>query len=99
MMSTQPQVKRIEELRRLLQQASYAYYVLDAPTMEDTVYDRLYRELQELETKNPELITHDSPTQRPILPQSVIIFPCIVWKMPLILKNCKIGINVGDDTH
>ena len=64
MMSTQPQVKRIEELRRLLQQASYAYYVLDAPTMEDTVYDRLYRELQELETKNPELITHDSPTQR-----------------------------------
>jgi DNA ligase (NAD+) len=63
-MSTQPQVKRIEELRRLLQQASYAYYVLDAPTMEDTVYDRLYRELQELETKNPELITHDSPTQR-----------------------------------
>ena len=48
MMSTQPQVKRIEELRRLLQQASYAYYVLDAPTMEDTVYDRLYRELQEL---------------------------------------------------
>ena len=64
MMSTQPQVKRIEELRRLLQQASYAYYVLDAPTMEDTVYDRLYRELQELETKNPELITRDSPTQR-----------------------------------
>ncbi|MFN5873442.1 MAG: NAD-dependent DNA ligase LigA [Aphanizomenon sp.] len=64
MMSTQPQVKRIEELRRLLQQASYAYYVLDAPTMEDTVYDRLYRELQELETKNPELITYDSPTQR-----------------------------------
>jgi DNA ligase (NAD+) len=63
-MSTQPQVKRIEELRRLLQQASYAYYVLDAPTMEDTVYDRLYRELQELETKNPELITRDSPTQR-----------------------------------
>ena len=64
MMSNQPEVKRIEELRRLLQQASYAYYVLDAPVMEDTVYDRLYRELQELETQNPELITPDSPTQR-----------------------------------
>ncbi|MFO5476025.1 MAG: NAD-dependent DNA ligase LigA, partial [Dolichospermum sp.] len=64
MISTQPELKRIEELRSLLQKASYAYYVLDAPTMEDPVYDRLYRELQELETKNPELITPDSPTQR-----------------------------------
>ena len=64
MMSTQPELKRIEELRRLLQKASYAYYVLDAPTLEDTVYDRLYRELQELETKYPELVTTDSPTQR-----------------------------------
>ena len=64
MMSNQPEVKRIEELRCLLQKAGYAYYVLDAPIMEDTVYDRLYRELQELETKNPELITPDSPTQR-----------------------------------
>jgi DNA ligase (NAD+) len=58
------ETKRIEELRRLLQQAGYAYYVLDAPIMEDTVYDRLYRELQELEIKYPQLITSDSPTQR-----------------------------------
>ena len=64
MLPTKTEVKRIEELRRLLQQAGYAYYVLDAPIMEDTVYDRLYRELQELETQNPELITPDSPTQR-----------------------------------
>lgn len=64
MIQTHPEAKRVEELRRLLQQASYAYYVLDAPIMEDTVYDRLYRELQELETKYPELITPDSPTQR-----------------------------------
>jgi DNA ligase (NAD+) len=64
MIQTHPEAKRVEELRRLLQQASYAYYVLDAPIMEDPVYDRLYRELQELETKYPELITPDSPTQR-----------------------------------
>ena len=64
MLPTKTEVKRIEELRRLLQQAGYAYYILDAPIMEDTVYDRLYRELQELETQNPELITPDSPTQR-----------------------------------
>ncbi|BAZ38497.1 DNA ligase, NAD-dependent [Calothrix sp. NIES-4101] len=55
---------RIEELRKLIQKASYEYYVLDRPTLEDTVYDRLYRELQELENSHPELITADSPTQR-----------------------------------
>ncbi len=55
---------RIAELRQLLQRASYAYYVLDTPTMEDAVYDQLYRELQTLEQQHPELITPDSPTQR-----------------------------------
>ncbi|MBD2424077.1 NAD-dependent DNA ligase LigA [Cyanobium sp. FACHB-13342] len=55
---------RAEELRRLLNRAAHAYYVLDAPEMEDAVYDRLYRELLELETAQPELITSDSPTQR-----------------------------------
>ncbi|MBD2431729.1 MULTISPECIES: NAD-dependent DNA ligase LigA [Fischerella] len=60
-----PEVKqRIQELRQLLQQASYAYYVLDSPIMEDAVYDQLYRELQNLETQYPELVTPDSPTQR-----------------------------------
>lgn len=56
--------QRVQELTRLLQKASYEYYVLDAPTMDDAVYDRLYRELQTLETQYPELIAPDSPTQR-----------------------------------
>ncbi|MBW4476745.1 MAG: NAD-dependent DNA ligase LigA [Tolypothrix brevis GSE-NOS-MK-07-07A] len=56
--------QRVQELRQLLQQASYAYYVLDSPIIEDTVYDRLYRELQQLETDYPEIVTSDSPTQR-----------------------------------
>lgn len=56
--------QRVQELRQLLQQASYAYYVLDSPIMEDAVYDRLYRELQQLETDYPEIVTPDSPTQR-----------------------------------
>jgi len=64
MTQIQSQAKRTEELRQLLQQASYAYYVLDAPIMEDAVYDQLYRELQQLETQYPELVTPDSPTQR-----------------------------------
>jgi DNA ligase (NAD+) len=56
--------QRVQELRQLLQRASLAYYVLDNPIMEDAVYDQLYRELQQLETQYPELITPDSPTQR-----------------------------------
>ena len=65
MQSIQPKTtQRIEELRKLLIQASYAYYVLDAPTIEDAIYDKLYRELQDLETQYPQLITQDSPTQR-----------------------------------
>lgn len=60
-----PEVEqRVQELRQLLQKASYAYYVLDNPIMEDAVYDQLYRELQDLETQYPELVTPDSPTQR-----------------------------------
>jgi DNA ligase (NAD+) len=55
---------RIQELCKLLNRMSYEYYVLDQPTIDDSVYDRLYRELQDLEGANPELITHDSPTQR-----------------------------------
>ena len=55
---------RLLELRKVLQRTSYEYYVLDAPTMEDSVYDALYRELQTLEAQYPQLITLDSPTQR-----------------------------------
>ncbi|MEL6491354.1 MAG: NAD-dependent DNA ligase LigA [Cyanobacteria bacterium J06621_3] len=57
-------VDRVAELRSQLQKASYAYYVLDAPDLPDSVYDRLYRELQDLEAQYPELLTPDSPTQR-----------------------------------
>ena len=56
--------RRADELRRLLTSAAHAYYVLDAPEMEDAVYDRLYRELLELETAHPELVVAESPTQR-----------------------------------
>ena len=55
---------RVEELRRALEDASYEYYVLDAPTITDAEYDRLLRELRQVETAHPELVTPDSPTQR-----------------------------------
>jgi len=56
--------QRIEQLKEQLSKASYAYYVLDEPIMEDEIYDHLYRELQDLEQNHPELIRPDSPTQR-----------------------------------
>ena len=56
--------ERAAELRHLLNRAGHAYYVLDAPVMEDAVYDRLYRELLELEQNDPGLQRPDSPTQR-----------------------------------
>lgn len=57
-------IKRIEELRALINEHNYRYYVLNSPTISDAKFDALFRELQELETKYPELITLDSPTQR-----------------------------------
>ncbi|MEO0706721.1 MAG: NAD-dependent DNA ligase LigA, partial [Cyanobacteria bacterium J06649_5] len=57
-------IKRVAELRSQLQKASYAYYVLDAPDLPDSVYDRLYRELQDFEAQYPALLTPESPTQR-----------------------------------
>lgn len=56
--------KRIAELTALLNDANYRYYVLDDPKMPDFEYDRLLRELEELEAANPALRAPDSPTQR-----------------------------------
>ena len=55
---------RAEQLRALIRDASYRYYVLDQPTLSDAEYDRLFRELEDLEKAHPELATPDSPTQR-----------------------------------
>ncbi len=52
------------QLRQTLHDHAHRYYVLDAPTLPDSEYDRLFRELQALEARHPELITQDSPTQR-----------------------------------
>jgi DNA ligase (NAD+) len=56
--------ERVAELRAAIEDANYQYYVLDAPTMDDQAWDRMLRELQELEAAHPELVTPDSPTQR-----------------------------------
>ena len=56
--------ERIKELTARLTEANYRYYVLDDPTMPDFEYDRLLRELEELEAAHPELAAADSPTKR-----------------------------------
>lgn len=56
--------KRVEELTKILLEANYRYYVLDDPQLQDFEYDRLLRELEELEEAHPELRDPASPTQR-----------------------------------
>ena len=56
--------ERAAALREELERHNHAYYVLDAPTVPDAEYDRLFRELQALEQQYPELVTADSPTLR-----------------------------------
>ncbi|WP_102347870.1 NAD-dependent DNA ligase LigA [Bacillus sp. Marseille-P3661] len=63
-MTIQNDKNRIIELRELLNQYNYEYYVLDKPTVEDYQYDQLMNELIQLEEIHPELVTPDSPSQR-----------------------------------
>jgi len=55
---------RIEQLRKELTEHAHHYYVLDAPTVADAEYDRLFRELEALEKQHPDLASAESPTQR-----------------------------------
>lgn len=56
--------ERLDELKNLLNDYAYHYYVLDQPLVTDQEYDLLYRELEMIEKENPSWITSDSPTQR-----------------------------------
>ncbi|MDI6619360.1 MAG: NAD-dependent DNA ligase LigA [Clostridiales bacterium] len=74
--------KRIEELRKIINYHSYRYYVIDKPEISDYEYDMLYRELEDLEDKHPELITPDSPTQR-VGGEALREFEQVVHTIPL----------------
>jgi DNA ligase (NAD+) len=56
--------RRVEALRREIEEHNYRYYVEDAPSVSDAEYDALYRELEGLESRYPDLRSPDSPTQR-----------------------------------
>lgn len=74
---------RIDDLRSLLDRASYAYYALDAPVLTDAEYDVLYRELVELEQQYPERVVASSPTQRVGAPP-VQLFAPVVHQSPML---------------
>lgn len=59
-----PVQHRLTELKKILNQYSYEYHVLDTPSVSDAVYDGLFHELKKIETEHPELVAPDSPTQR-----------------------------------
>ncbi|MGA9232290.1 MAG: NAD-dependent DNA ligase LigA, partial [Exiguobacterium oxidotolerans] len=84
---------RIEALRQKLNQYSYEYYVKDQPTVPDSTYDQLLRELTELETAHPELITADSPTQR-VGAAPLEAFEKVTHDLPML----SLG-NVFDETE
>jgi DNA ligase (NAD+) len=62
--SREQAAREVAELRQLIAEHEYRYYVLDDPVISDAEFDKLFRKLQQLEAQYPELITPDSPTQR-----------------------------------
>ena len=80
--------RRIEKLREEIRKHDYYYYVLNQPIISDAEYDRLFRELQELEQKYPQLVTPDSPTQRVGAPPAEEFRP-VRHALPMLsLQNC-----------
>ncbi len=75
--------ERIEELTTLLTEAGYRYYVLDNPTMPDFEYDRLLRELENLEKAHPEFAAEDSPTKR-VGGEAISQFEKVTHPVPLM---------------
>ncbi|MFZ5556868.1 MAG: NAD-dependent DNA ligase LigA [Pseudomonadota bacterium] len=78
--------REARELREAIERANYDYYVLDRPTIPDAEYDRLFRRLQELEQRYPELATPDSPTQR-VGAAPLKQFPEVRHRVPMLSLN------------
>jgi DNA ligase (NAD+) len=81
---------RAEELRAQIEYHNYRYHVLDEPKISDARYDKLIRELTELEERFPELITPDSPTQRVGAPPSELFAP-VQHSNPLLSLDNAFG--------
>ena len=99
--------QRAASLHKQINDHNYRYHVLDAPSISDAAFDRLVRELRDLETRHPALITPDSPTQRVGAPPSAA-FATIRHRTPMLsLANAfdeaeldawekRVGVGLGD---
>lgn len=76
-------VNRVQALRQAINEHNYRYYVLDDPQVPDAEYDRLFRELQDLEAEHPELVTEDSPTRR-VGVNAETSFEEVVHRIPML---------------
>ena len=81
---------RIDEIRDLIRLYDYQYYVQDSPTVSDNEYDGLFRELQALEAKHPNLVAPDSPTQR-VGGSAVKAFSSITHRVAMLSLNNAFG--------
>jgi DNA ligase (NAD+) len=79
-------VERAQQLRAEVEAHNYRYYVEDAPTISDAEFDRLFRELQDLESRYPELATPDSPTQR-VGGAPTTTFQPVAHRVPMLSLN------------
>jgi DNA ligase (NAD+) len=80
---------RAAELRAVIDEANHRYHVLDQPSIADSEYDALMRELQQLEAEHPDLVTPDSPTQRVGAPPSSE-FASVTHPQPMLsLANAR----------
>ncbi|MFC0572278.1 NAD-dependent DNA ligase LigA [Paraburkholderia solisilvae] len=78
--------ERARWLREQLERANYAYYVLDQPELPDAEYDKLFKELEQVEAAHPDLITPDSPTQR-VGGEVASGFEPVTHDMPMLSLN------------
>jgi len=78
--------RRMKELRELIRHHDYRYYSLDDPEVSDSTYDGLFRELQGLESRYPDLTTPDSPTQR-VGGEPSPEFASVTHRMPMLSLN------------
>jgi len=89
-------VERVADLRKQIEYHNYRYYVLDDPEIPDAEYDRLMRQLIDLEHQYPELITPDSPTQR-VGGEPLKIFTQVAHRIPMLsLSNAFSEQDVKD---
>ncbi len=79
-------IARVKHLRDEIAAHDHGYYVLDAPSVSDAVYDGLYRELLALEASHPSLVTPDSPTQRVSGAPSAEFAP-VTHRVPMLSLN------------